>query len=83
MWSDLAFLLHSRTSSRILKVLQKRKTTKQVTTELGLNIHSVSKTMQKLKARKMIKCLNPRDFSYRIYTITAKGKKTLKQLEMF
>lgn len=81
MWSDIGYLLHSVQGKRVLKVLQRKRTPGQIAKETGMSVQSVSKIVQKLRSRKLIKCLNPRDFSYRLYTITPKGKKALKMLE--
>ncbi len=81
MWTDISYLLHSTTAKKILSLLRKPKTPSDIMKILGNeDIQGTSQTMQKLKTRKLIKCLNPRSFSYRLYIITPNGKKTLKQL---
>ncbi len=82
MWSNVAYLLHSGIGQKVLKSFQKKKTTPgKVAKQLGISLQSSSKIVHKLRERKLINCLNPKDFNYRIYEVTPKGTKALKELE--
>ncbi len=43
----------------------------------------VSRALNELKIKKLIKCENPKDRAFRYYSITQKGSKILKELRLF
>lgn len=83
MWSNISYLLHSQQARRILKALVKRRTPTQLAKQLNMSTQGVSKIILKLRHRRLVTCLNPKDFSYRIYESNRYGKKVLRELENF
>ena len=65
---------------KIIKILKKQKTPKQITIETKLKFSNVSDCLRALTQKKLIKCLNPKDHLGRLYELTPKGKQIQKEL---
>lgn len=81
MWSDLSYLLNSKTGKKILRELKKPKLSSQVAKKLNLHIQSVCRSINSLQKRKMVRSITPERGNFRFFKITAKGSKALKILE--
>ncbi len=80
MWEDIAFLKQSKTAIKILQKLDVPRTPTEIARALNVHQQSVSSTIKKLEARKLVTCLNPGNQNYRHYQSTEKGKNLLKNL---
>ena len=80
-WHTLGIILRSTWRQKTLQALNKGiKTPKQLTKETGIKFSHISTVLKELKDLGLIKCLNPKLKTGRLYQITQKGKEILKEL---
>lgn len=76
----VAFIKRAKNRLKILKLLiGKEKTQAELHKESGMYRTHVRRTLLELKSKGLIKCLNPKDRIYKLYTLTAKGQAILKK----
>ncbi|MFH1256985.1 MAG: winged helix-turn-helix domain-containing protein [Candidatus Diapherotrites archaeon] len=81
MYEEIAGLKRSKTKIDILKRLaSKPMTPTELSKELKLHQSSISRSIKQLEQQKLVECLTPKQYNYRHYQATEKGKKILKQI---
>lgn len=81
MFEEIARVKQSRNKANILKYLFEKKTPTEVSKALDLSISSTSRSIQRLKKDKLVRCLNPGASSFRLYRITPNGRKLLEVMK--
>lgn len=78
----LTFIKRAKNRKTLLTLLSNRnKTQAELHHESKIYRTHVRRTLLELQEKKLIKCLNPKDRIYKIYTLTALGKVILENVE--
>ena len=82
-WEDVSFVISSSYRKKILSKLGSPKTPTTLSHELEINKTHISRGLNELEQRKIIKCLTPESNKGKLYVISEYGKKVLaKSLEI-
>ncbi len=76
----VSYVLRAKNRLGILRVLQEgQKISAQIEKQTGMYRSHVSRVLNELLRKKLIKCVNPDDRNYKFYKLTSEGKKVLQQ----
>lgn len=81
LYDNLSFIVRNKNRKAIFQALTKPKTPTQLSKELNINVGFVSNLIIDLLKRKLIMCLSPNEKRHRLYKITSKGQKVLKEIK--
>ena len=79
-WEDISFVVSSNYRKKVLQSLENPKMPSRISKELNINKTHISKTLNELTKRKVIKCLTPNSSKGKIYVIEDYGKEILKEI---
>lgn len=79
-WDIISFIKRSEQRQVILKVLESPKTPKEIGKETKLAPSHISRTLKEFVDKGIVKCLTPKQKIGRIYKLTEKGEKLLKEI---
>ena len=79
-WNLISFIKRSEQRQRILKILESPKTPKEISKGTKLAPSHISRTLKELMEKKIAECLTPKQKTGRIYKLTEKGEKLLKNI---
>lgn len=71
----IAYIKRGKLRKKVLDLTQEPKTATEIAKSLNKHRSSISRILIELEKKGFIKCRNPKDVMYRIYSITEKGKK--------
>ena len=78
----ISMVQSSENMENLLRYLNNRiKTPTKIAKALKLSQGNVSRTLQKLMKKRLVKCINPEKKVGKLYKVTALGKKALKYAE--
>lgn len=81
MYEEIAALKRSKTKVEILrKLVGEPKTPTELGKELNLYQSSISRSLKQLEQQKLVECVTPKEYNYRHYQITERGKKLLNKV---
>jgi len=80
-WDVVGFVISSEYRKKVLKSLIIEKQPSQISKELNINKTHISRTLNELESRNMVKCLNPNLKKGRLFLISNYGKEILKEVE--
>jgi len=80
-WEIIGAISASGHKMKILSILNKPKTPKQISTETNLYLSHVSKNLKDLSYAGLVKCLTPKLRKGKFYVITEKGNEVLQMLK--
>lgn len=83
MFELISFVARSNKRISLLKALANPKTPTQLAKELNTHRSAISRDLLKLEKRGLVKCLTPNEKVFRLYKISTKGNKILKEVENF
>jgi len=80
-WKNVGFILGSPLSRKILEALEKKSPLAplQIAKETNIARSNVSTKLIELRKRHLVECINPEARKWRLYRITAEGKRTLRE----
>jgi len=78
-WDDIGFVISSNYRKKVLKALDTEKQPSELSKELNINKTHISRTLNELESKEMIKCLNPNLKKGKLYVISDYGRKILKE----
>ena len=79
MYEEIAILKRSKTKIEILKkLLSGPKTPTELAKGLNLYQSSISRSLVQLQEQKLVECVTPKQYNYRHYQLSQKGKRILK-----
>ncbi len=82
-YSTLSYFKRGKRRQAVLKTLEKDpKTPKELAMNCKISISNVSNTLAELSKDEYVECINPKDHTYKYYTLTNKGKKALNLLNL-
>ena len=79
-WDNVSFIISSKYREKVLLATKTPKTPTTISGELKIQRAHVSRALIELSKEKMVSCLTPNTRKARLYKITDKGLKTLKEL---
>ena len=78
--STLSYVLRAKNRMKVLNALEsERKISAQLEKETEMYKSHMSRTLKELQEKKLIKCINPKDRSFKFYELTSKGKRVLSR----
>ncbi len=80
-WDDIGFVISSNYRKKVLKALDTEKQPSELSKELNINKTHISRTLNELESKGMIKCLNPNLKKGKLYVISDYGKEILKEVK--
>lgn len=83
MFDLISFVARSKKRVNLLKALSEPKTPTQLAKTLNAHRSAISRDLLKLEKRELVKCLTPEEKVFRLYQISEKGKKILKEVEKY
>jgi predicted transcriptional regulator len=81
MFALISFVARSKKRIALLKALASPKTPTQLAKELDAHRSAISRDLLKLEKRGLVTCLTPTENVFRLYRISNKGQKVLKEIE--
>lgn len=79
---DVNYVMRSKNRRRFLEALEKEpKTNSYLSRELNIDISNIRKLIVDLEEKDFIVCKNPDDFHFKLYGLSRKGRKILKQVK--
>lgn len=80
MEKEYSWVIRGSQRRKILEVLNKPKIPTQIKDETNLSLNNVSDVLRALKEKNLVKCVNPKEKTGRIYELTQKGFKVREML---
>jgi len=81
MDEDYSWVLRGKQRRKIIEVLNKPKIPTQIKDDANLSLNNVSDVLRGFRNKKIVKCLNPKEKTGRIYELTPKGMKIRDKLK--
>ncbi len=81
MEEDYSWIVRGRQRKKILKVINKAKIPTEIKEETKLSLNNVSDVLREFRKKKIVKCLNPKQKTGRLYKLTPKGMRIREMLE--
>lgn len=78
--NDLAYILRGKNRIKVLQALQgKTLISKQIEKTTNMYKSHVSRTIKELQQKRLIRCTNEKDRSFKFYKLTKDGEKILEE----
>jgi predicted transcriptional regulator len=81
MEEDYHWIVRGKQKKKILSVLTKPKIPTEIKDETNLSLNNVSDVLRAFRKKKIVKCLNPKEKTGRLYELTPKGMRIREMLE--
>ena len=83
MEEDYPWVIRGRQRKKIIKAMGKPKIPTQIKEETNLSLNNVSDVLREFRKKKIVKCLNPKDKTGRLYKLTPKGMKIKEMIKEY
>lgn len=80
---DYSWVIRGSQKKKILQSLNKPKIPTQIKEDTRLSLNNVSDVLRQFKNKKIVKLLNPKEKTGRIYELTVKGKRIRERIEEY
>ena len=81
MQKDYDWVVRGLQRKKVIKTLTKPKIPTQIKEETKLSLNNVSDILRSFRKKKIVKCLNPKEKTGRLYELTPKGMRIKEELE--
>ncbi|VVB80178.1 Uncharacterised protein [uncultured archaeon] len=81
MEEDYSWVIRGKQRRKVLKTMNKAKIPTEIKEETKLSLNNVSDVLRDFRKKKIVKLLNPKDKTGRLYKLTPKGMKIKEMLE--
>jgi len=81
MEKDYVWVIRGKQRKKIIKVMSKPKIPTEIKEETKLSLNNVSDVLREFKKKRIVKCLNPKEKTGRLYKLTPKGMRIKEMLE--
>ena len=80
---DYSWIVRGKQRKKIIKVMDrnKPKIPTQIKEQTKLSLNNVSDVLREFKKKRIVKCLNPKEKTGRLYKLTPKGMRIREMLE--
>ena len=77
----ISYVLRGTARKRFLKALKKgQKTTVQIREATGIHKSHLRRTIKELEAKRLVRCLTPKEPYHKFYTLTPLGRKVVRKV---
>lgn len=83
MMELVTFVLRAKIRKEIMLRLTKPKNQNLLAKEIGTHLPTISRAIKALELRKLVKCLNPEEVHFKLYTLTDIGKFVQEELKKY
>ena len=83
MEKNYSWVIRGKQKKKIIKVMNKPKIPTQIKEETHLSLNNVSDVLNEFRKKKIAKCLNPKEKTWRLYELTPKGMRIKEMLEEY
>ena len=81
MEEDYYWVVRGKQRKKVMKIMGKTKIPTEIKEETKLSLNNVSDVLREFKKKKIVKCLNPKEKTGRLYKLTPKGMRIREMLE--
>jgi len=81
MEEDYYWIVRGKQRKKIIKVMGKAKIPTEIKEETKLSLNNVSDVLREFKKKKIVKCLNPKEKTGRLYKLTPKGMRIREMID--
>ena len=81
MEEDYVWVVRGKQRKKIIKVMSKPKIPTEIKEETKLSLNNVSDVLREFKKKRIVRCLNPKEKTGRLYKLTPKGMRIKEMLE--
>ena len=81
MEEDYSWVVRGKQRKKILKVMDKPKIPTEIKEDAKLSLNNVSDVLREFKKKKIVRCLNPKEKTGRLYKLTSKGMRIREMVE--
>jgi len=81
MEEEYSWVIKGKQRKRIIKSMDKPKIPTQIKEETKLSLNNVSDVLREFRKKELVKCLNPKEKTGRLYKLTPKGMRIREMLE--
>jgi len=81
MYDEYSWVVRGKQRKKIIRALSKEKIPTQIKEETKLSLNNVSDVLRAFKKKKIVKVLNPKEKTGRLYKLTTKGMRIREMLE--
>lgn len=81
MEEDYYWIVRGKQRKKIIKVMGKAKIPTEIKEETKLSLNNVSDVLREFKKKKIVKVLNPKEKTGRLYELTPKGMRIREIVE--
>jgi len=80
LWEDVSYIIRSKNRKSVILELETPKTPTMLARTLKTSMPNISRTLTQLQNKGFVTCLTPEERVGKIYSLTDKGKETLKKI---
>ena len=81
MEKDYVWVVRGKQRKKIIKVMSKPRIPTEIKEETRLSLNNVSDVLREFKKKRIVRCLNPKEKTGRLYKLTPKGMRIREMLE--
>ncbi len=81
MEKDYSWVIRGKQKKKIIKVMDKPRIPTQIKEETHLSLNNVSDILREFRKKKIVKILNPKEKTGRLYKLTPKGMRIREMVE--
>ncbi len=81
MEKDYSWIVRGKQRKKVIKAMGKVKIPTEIKEETKLSLNNVSDVLREFKKKKIVRCLNPKEKTGRLYELTPKGMKIREMIE--
>ncbi len=80
-YMDYAWIIRGSQKKKVIKAMDNPKIPTEIKKETNLSLNNVSDVLREFKRKKIVKCLNPKEKTGRLYKLTPKGMRIREMIE--
>jgi predicted transcriptional regulator len=80
-WNDVGYVIASSYRAKVLRDLETPKTPSHLSKNLNINKTHISRALAELEAKELVECLTPKVKKGKLYVISPRGKRILKETQ--
>ena len=78
--NKLSFVIRDSQRTKVIKIIDRRKTPTQIKKETNLSLNNISDILNIFKKIKIVRCINEKNITGRLYELTKEGEKIKKEI---
>lgn len=78
---DYSWVVRGKQRRKIIGSLNKEKIPTEIKEDTKISLNNVSDVLRDFRKRKIVRCLNPKEKTGRLYKLTPKGRRIREMLE--